>query len=159
MISGSRWTNFRLKNKTIHLETAYAFLQNKPYQKVFLKHDLHVSDVMETERKVDRRIKSISLIIFLNQEEKYWYHRIYSDCISSAVAMYIRKLNRKLYHAVIKFITWAALYSVCVCVYIAVVLQFEAMLFVLSSPKLQLWQFSGSREITLLWCSSGRSLF
>lgn len=37
-------------------------------KEVFLKCDLHVSDVRETERKVDRRIKSICPIIFLKKK-------------------------------------------------------------------------------------------
>lgn len=50
---------------------AYTFIQNKPHQKVFFKCDLHVSDVMETERKVDRKIKYTYTIIFLSQKEKH----------------------------------------------------------------------------------------
>jgi len=71
----------------ISLGTAYAFLQNKSHQKVFLKCDLHVSDAMETERKADKRIKCTYPIIFLNQKEKHRYLKISFDCIGYAIAM------------------------------------------------------------------------
>lgn len=54
-----------------NLGTAHTFPQNKPHQKVFLKCDLHVSDVIETERKVDRTTKCTYPIIFLNQKETH----------------------------------------------------------------------------------------